>query len=147
MSRRYSLLICFVILIPFIVLLLIGTLAPALKGASGATFGWLSAGLFSGGLLSAGLFSAGIYSAGLFSVGVFSSGVFSVGVVSFGTYTIGIWSCGQYPVGVYTKQLESAHSTTRVFQEIAGERRSGSISESRSPSPNDQARISRDFQQ
>ena len=110
MSRRYSLFINLVIWIPLIVLLLIGVLTPALKGAFGATFGWLSAGLFSGGLLSAGLFSFGIYSAGLFSIGIFSSGVFSVGIFSFGTYTVGIWSCGQYPVGVYTKQLESAKS-------------------------------------
>ena len=108
MSRRYSLFINLVIWIPLIVLLLIGALTPALKSAFGATFGWLSAGLFSGGLLSAGLFSFGIYSAGLFSIGIFSGGVFSVGIFSFGTYTVGIWSCGQYPIGIYTKQLESA---------------------------------------
>ena len=110
MSRRYSLFIYLVIWIPLIVLLLIGVLTPALKSAFGATCGWLSAGLFSGGLLSAGLFSFGIYSAGLFSIGIFSGGVFSVGIFSFGTYTVGIWSCGQYPIGVYTKQLESAKS-------------------------------------
>ena len=107
MARRYSLFVFLVIGISFIVLLLIGTLNPALKSTFGATFGWLSAGLFSVGLLSAGLFSIGIFSAGLFSVGIFSSGVFAVGIFSFGTYTVGIWSCGQYPVGVYTKQLES----------------------------------------
>jgi quaternary ammonium compound-resistance protein SugE len=110
MSRRYSLIINLVIWIPIIALLLIGMFTPAPKSAFGATVGWLSAGLFSGGLLSAGLFSFGIYSAGLFSIGIFSSGVFSVGIFSFGTYTVGIWSCGQYPVGVYTKQLESAKS-------------------------------------
>ncbi len=108
MSRRYNFLIYLVIWIPLIALLLIGALTPAMKSSFGATFGWLSAGLFSGGLISAGLFSFGIYSAGLFSIGVFSSGVFSVGIFSFGTYTVGIWSLGQYPVGVYTKQLESA---------------------------------------
>ena len=107
MSRRYGLFICLVGSILFIVLLLVGVLTPTLRGAFGATFGWLSAGLFSVGLLSAGLFSIGIYSAGLFSVGIFSSGVFAVGIFAFGTYTVGIWSCGQYPVGVFTKQLES----------------------------------------
>jgi hypothetical protein len=107
MSRRYSLSIYLVILIPLVVLLLVGALTPVLKGAFGATYGWLSAGLFSVGLLSVGLFSVGVYSAGLFSVGIFSVGVFAVGIFSFGTYTVGIWSCGQYPVGVRTKQLGS----------------------------------------
>jgi quaternary ammonium compound-resistance protein SugE len=106
MSRRYSLTIALAISVPLIVLLLFGVLTPTLKGAFGATFGWLSAGLFSVGLLSAGLFSVGIYSAGLFSVGIFSAGVFAVGIFAFGTYTVGIWSCGQYPVGVYTAQLK-----------------------------------------
>lgn len=106
MGRRSSLFICLVISIPLIVLLLVGAFTPVLKGAFGATYGWLSAGLFSVGLLSAGLFSVGVYSAGLFSVGIFSTGVFAVGIFSFGTYTVGVWSCGQYPVGVYTMQLE-----------------------------------------
>ena len=110
MSRRYNLFIYLVIWIPLIILLLIGMLTPARKGAFGVTLGWLSAGVFSAGLLSAGLFSVGVYSAGLYSVGIFSSGVFSVGIVSFGTYTVGIWSCGQYPVGMFTKELKSNKS-------------------------------------
>jgi len=96
-----------IIWVPFVILYVIGLLAPPVaNSAFGTTLGWLSAGLFSTGIVSAGLFSAGVYSAGLFSIGIFSAGVYSIGVFAIGTYAIGIWATGQHTHGIVTSQLK-----------------------------------------
>ena len=70
--RAFPWAIVFVIAIPYVILLLIGLLAPPFPNASfGAVSGWLSAGLFSRGVLSAGVFSIGFSRLG-YSRSVFS---------------------------------------------------------------------------
>ncbi len=98
--------IALVIAIPYVILLLIGLLAPPFPNSSfGAVSGWLSAGLFSRGVLSAGLFSLGVFSAGLFSIGIFSVGLFSVGIFSFGSFAVGVWVAGRFILGRFRGTL------------------------------------------
>ncbi len=104
---RFPWAIVLVIAIPYVILLLIGLLAPPFPNASfGAVSGWLSAGLFSRGVLSAGLFSIGVFSAGLFSIGIFSIGLFSIGIFSFGSFAIGVWVAGRFILGRFRGKLE-----------------------------------------
>jgi hypothetical protein len=101
-KRRFPLALVLIISIPYVILLLIGLVAPPFPNAVfGAASGWLSAGLFSRGILSAGLFSIGIFSAGLFSIGIFSVGLFSLGIFSFGSFAAGIWVAGRFLWGKY----------------------------------------------
>ena len=99
--------IVLVIAVPYVILLLIGLLAPPFPNAIfGAVSGWLSAGLFSVGVLSAGLFSIGIFSAGVFSIGIFSVGLFSIGIFSFGSFAIGLWVAGRFILGRFRGTLQ-----------------------------------------
>jgi hypothetical protein len=104
---RFSWVIVLVIAIPYVILLLIGLLAPPFPNAIfGAVSGWLSAGLFSRGVLSAGLFSIGVFSAGLFSIGIFSVGLFSIGIFSFGSFAVGVWVAGRFILGRFRGTLK-----------------------------------------
>ncbi len=99
--------IVLVIAVPYVVLLLIGLVAPPFPNAVfGAVSGWLSAGLFSRGVISAGLFSIGVFSAGLFSIGIFSIGLFSIGIFSFGSFAIGVWVAGRFILGSFRGTLK-----------------------------------------
>jgi hypothetical protein len=101
-KHRFPLALVLVVSIPYVILLVIGLVAPPFPNAIfGAVSGWLSAGLFSRGIVSAGLFSIGVFSAGLFSIGVFSVGLFSLGIFSFGSFAAGIWVAGRFLWGKY----------------------------------------------
>jgi hypothetical protein len=107
----WAIVLVLVIVIPYVILLLIGLLAPPFPNAGfGAVKGWLSAGLFSTGILSAGLFSIGVFSAGLFSIGIFSVGFFSVGIFSFGSFAIGVWVAGRFVLGRFRAPLKEKSS-------------------------------------
>jgi hypothetical protein len=102
----WAIVLVLVIAIPYVILLLIGLIAPPFPNAVfGAVSGWLSAGLFSRGVLAAGLFSIGVFSAGLFSVGIFSVGLFSIGIFSFGSFAIGVWVAGRFILGRFRGTL------------------------------------------